>query len=48
MSTDQNSEMAILFSAVEKPYDYVFGDKLILHSPRGRGNKLQTFTSAYI
>ena len=27
-STDQNSEIAILFSVVEKPYNYVFGDDL--------------------
>ena len=47
-STDQNSEIAILFSVVEKPYNYVFGDHLLPHSPRGRGYKLQTLTSAYI
>ena len=45
---DQNSEIAILFSVVEKPNNYVFGDDLLLHSLRGRGCKLQTFTSAYI
>ena len=39
-STDQNSE---IFSVVEKPYNYVFGDDLLLPSPRGRGYKLQTF-----
>ena len=47
-STYQNSEIAILFSVVEKPYNYVFGDELLPHSPRGRGYKLQTLTSAYI
>ena len=47
-STNQNSEIAILFSVVKKPYNYVFGDDLLLHSPLGRGNKLQTLTSAYI
>ena len=47
-STDQNSEMAILFSVVEKPYNYVFGDDLLPHSPRGRGYKFKTLTSAYI
>ena len=47
-SLDQNSEIAILFSVVEKPYNYVFGDDLLPNSPRGRGHKLQTLTSAYI
>ena len=47
-STDQNSETAILLRVVEKPHNYVFGDSLLPHSPRGRGNKLQTLTSAYI
>ena len=28
-STDQNSEIAILFSVVEKPYNYVFWDDLL-------------------
>ena len=46
-STDQNSEITILFNLVEKPYNYVFGDDLLPHSPRGRGYKLQTLTSAY-
>ena len=27
-SADQNSEIAILFSVVKKPYNYVFGDDL--------------------
>ena len=45
-STDQNSEIAILFNVVEKPY--VFGDDLLPHTPRGTGYKLQTLTSAYI
>ena len=39
---DQNSEIAILFSIVEKPYNYVFGDDLLPHSPRGRGYKFKT------
>ena len=47
-STDQNSEIAILFSVVETPYNYVFGDDLLPHSPRGRGWKLQTLTCVYI
>ena len=47
-SPDQNSEIAILFSVVEKPYNYVSGDDLLPHSPRGRGYKLQTLTSSYI
>ena len=38
-STDQNSEIAILFSVVEKPYNYVFGDELLPQSPRGRDQK---------
>ena len=41
-STDQSSEIATLFSVVEKPYNYVFGNDLLPHSPRGRGYKLQT------
>ena len=45
---DQNSEIAILFSVVEKPYNYVFGDDLLPQSPHGRGYKLHTLTSAYI
>ena len=47
-STDQNSEIAILFSVVKKPRNYVFGDESLPRSPRGRGYKLQTLTSAYI
>ena len=47
-STDQNFEIANLFNVVEKPYNYVFGDDLLPHSPRGRAYKLQTLTSAYI
>ena len=47
-SPDQHSEIAILFSVVKKPYNYVFGEDLLPHSPRGRGHKLQTLTSAYI
>ena len=46
-SPDQNSEIAILFSIVEKPYNYVFGDDLLPQNPRGRGYKLQTLTSAF-
>ena len=45
---DQNSEIAILFSVVKKAYNFVFGDDLLPHSPRGRGYKFQTLTSAYI
>ena len=45
---DQNSEIAILFNVFEKLYNYVFGNDLLLHSPRGRGYNLQTLTSAYI
>jgi len=40
--------IAILFSVVEKPYNYVFGDDLLLQSPHGRGYKLQTLTNAYM
>ena len=47
-SKEQHSEIAILFSVVEKPYNYVFGDDLLPQNPRGRGYKLQTLTSAYI
>ena len=47
-SPDQNSEIAILFSVVENPYNYAFWDDLLPHSPRGRGYKLLTLTSAYI
>ena len=47
-SPDQNSEIAILFSVVIKPYNYIFGDNLLPHSPRVRGYKLHTLTSAYI
>ena len=47
-SPNQYSEIAILFSAVKKPYNYVFWENLLPHSPRGRGHKLQTLTSAYI
>ena len=38
-------EIAILFSIVEKPNKYVFGDDLLPHSPRRKGYKLQTLTS---
>ena len=34
-STDQNSEIAILFNVVEKPYNYVFGDDLLPTVPVG-------------
>ena len=47
-SSDQHSEIAILFNIVEKPYNYVFGDDLLPHSPRGRGCKLQILTSVCI
>ena len=47
-SPNQISEIAILFSVVKKPYNYVFEDDLLPHSPRGRGDKLQILTSAYI
>ena len=40
-SPDQNFEIAILFNIVKKPKNYVFGDDLLPHSPRGRGHKLQ-------
>ena len=43
-STDQNFEIAILFSVVEKHNNYVFGANLLPHSPQGRGCKLQTLT----
>ena len=42
-SSDQNSEIAILFTRVEKPNNYVFGDILLPNSPRGKGCKLQTY-----
>ena len=35
-SPDQNSEIAILFSIVGKPYNYVFRDDLLPQNPRGR------------
>ena len=38
----------MLFRVVKKPYNYVFEDDLLPHSPRRRGHKLQTMTSAYI
>ena len=47
-STDQNFEIAILFSIVENHNNYVFGDDLLPHSPWGRGCKLQISTSVYI
>ena len=39
-SSDQNSEIAILFSVVEKHYDYVFGDDLLPNSPPWEGLQL--------
>ena len=42
-STDQNSEIAISFSVVEKPYNYVFGDDLLPHSPHGMGQQVTNF-----
>ena len=47
-SPDQNSEIAILFTIVEEPNNYVFRDDLLPRSPRGRGYKLQNLTSVYI
>ena len=44
----QNYEIVILFNIVEKLNNYVFRDDLLPHSPRERGYKLQTLTSAYI
>ena len=41
-SLDQNSEIAILFTIVEKPNNYVFGNDLLPCSPRRRGYKLQS------
>ena len=42
-SPDQNSEIAILFTIVEKPNNYVFGDHLLPRSPRGRGPQVTNF-----
>ena len=42
-SPDQNSEIAILFSIIEKPNNYLFADDLLLHSPRGRGCTVISF-----
>ena len=47
-SAYEKSEIAILFNIVEKPYNYVFGDDLLPHSPRGKGYKLRTLISAFI
>ena len=47
-SLDQDSNKAILFTTVKKPWNYVFGGDLLPHSPHGRGYKLQSLTSAYI
>ena len=51
-SLDQNSEIAILFTVVEKPNNYVFKDDLLPNSLRGRGYKLQlwpvfTYSNGY-
>ena len=43
-SSDQNSEIAILFNIVEKPYNHVFWDDLLPQSLHGRGFKLQTLS----
>ena len=43
-SADQISEIAILFTMVEKPNNIVFRDDLLTRCPRGRGCKLQTLT----
>ena len=47
-STDQNFEIAILFSIVENHNNYVFKYDLLPQNPWGRGCKLQTLTSVYI
>jgi len=44
----QNSEIAILFTIIEKPNNYVFRYDLLPRSPCGRGCKLQTLTCVYI
>ena len=54
-STNQNSEIAILFSVVEKPYNYVFGDGLHPYSSPSPWEGLQvkklwpvlTYSNAY-
>ena len=46
--TDQNFEIAILFSIAEKHNNYVFGDDLLPHSSWGRSCNLLTLTSVYI
>ena len=51
-STDQNFEIAILFSKVENHNNYVFGDDLLPHNPWGKGCKLQlwpvfTYSNGY-
>ena len=42
-SPNQNSEIAILFSVVKKPYNYVFGDDLLPHSTREIGPQVTNF-----
>ena len=44
---DQNSEIAILFTILDKPNNYVFRDDLLPRSPLGRGYKVQTLTCLY-
>jgi hypothetical protein len=39
-SSDQNFEIAILFSIVERTNNYAFGDTMIPHNPRGKVFKL--------
>ena len=51
-STDQNSEIAILFSVVEKPYNYVLGDELPPTVPGGGATSYKlwpvlTYSNAY-
>ena len=40
---DQNSEIAILLTIVEKPNNYVFGDDLLPRSPRREGLQVTNF-----
>ena len=45
---DQNFEIAILFSIVEKYNNYVFKDESNPHSSRGKGRYLWTLPIVYI
>ena len=47
-SPDQRFWDSHFIQRSRKPLNYVFGDDLLPHSPRGRGYKLQTLTSVYI